>query len=794
MKNLIKINLKQKIWLTAILSLLFVLFRPLMQLMAYENARNFSTPQLLLETMEAYFLPDTLSDFIVVTLAAVSIGIVFFSYLFSKRKVDLYHSVPVNRKHLFISNYVSGIIIFVISQAIMFVISILIAIPNHYMTRVSVRNIIICIVCNFVIFLFIYGITICAVMLTGKIIVALVASAILLLSFPVVFSLFDYFMRYFYITFSECGTVAPTLVTKFYWLSPVTTYISLIERVRYEWRAFYFTNIYDVYPALIAPLIMAVLYTVAAFYLYLIRPSEACGNAIAFKKSAPVIRIPICIIGGLIATWFMCSSVNRFKNNWIWFGLVLGVILTHFALEIIINESFKSFISDKLQLIGSIAVAAIIVGIFFFDVTGFNNYLPKKENIKSASVYFGDVDNGLSCIEIVDNVEEPGYFATKYQGALENAFSQKFTDSSMIDRVYAVSQVGLSCIEEMDKRKHEETSGEAVYYTHKALNKDYDGYATEGYSDYAVEEDFETAGVSLAGNGLSSDATYEQALSWMKDNGIVPSNKEYNERTLSVQIYYELTNGKKVLRRYDVPVSKIKEAMNEVYKTEEFKKNHFDIYDGIAKGAIYKVDVNNVFDDRVLTLTESQKEKFLGIYMSELKDMTIDTISELPIGRVNFYVKTSERYDEGYSGYYIYKDFKKTLAYIESFGVDMSGFTTEIDPDRIMGISVTSYDLYRYDGSTEDGIYVDDIRYIQGENTDAIEEIAPYLLNSALIWSNDLLIYSKVGYESVGADLVVDAINENGVQRSYAVAFKDKNIPERLKKDIAIKIYTDNQF
>ena len=107
MKNIIKNNLKQKIWLTGCVTLLFALVGPMMLLMSYENEKKFAlTKESLIQAMERFFLPNIFCDFVPTIIACAVIAVVFFGYLFSKKQVDLYHSIPVNRKNLFICNYI----------------------------------------------------------------------------------------------------------------------------------------------------------------------------------------------------------------------------------------------------------------------------------------------------------------------------------------------------------------------------------------------------------------------------------------------------------------------------------------------------------------------------------------------------------------------------------------------------------------------------------------------------------------------------------------------------------------
>ncbi|MDO4189855.1 MAG: hypothetical protein Q4D29_12800, partial [Lachnospiraceae bacterium] len=463
MKNIIKHNLKQKIWLTGCVTLLFVLCRPMMQLMTYENEKRYAiTKEALISVMERFFLPNVFTDYVPTAIACVVIGIVFFSYLFSKKRVDLYHSIPVDRRHLFVANYISGVVVYLIALFAEFIICTFVAIPNHYMTLVSVENMIAALFINFVHFMFGYGVVITAIMLSGNAVVALALSAVIALIYPVVVSLIRYFEGYFYVTYNNCDIVKQNLLTKYYWLSPITSYATIIQRVNYEWELFYYEKVSMAYAALILPLIMTIVFTAIAYLLYMKRPSEAAGRAIAFKNTRAYIEIPFVITCGLTGGWFMSTSMNTYKPSWIWIGVLLGAILSHCVLEAILNESFKSILSHKIQFVVSIAVVVIIMGIFYTDATKYDYYVPNKDSVASANVYFCDIDSNLSSIEFIEDEKNPGYYVPEYKDRQDTLFTQRFTDGVMIEKIIGISNIGVSCVPEMIDRK--QSNEDEAYY------------------------------------------------------------------------------------------------------------------------------------------------------------------------------------------------------------------------------------------------------------------------------------------------------------------------------------------
>ena len=779
MRNIIKHNLKQKIWLTGIFTLLFILCRPMMQLMTYENNVRVSTSQMfLLDAMESFFLPSVFTDYVPTLISCVVIAIVFFGYLFSKKQVDLYHSIPVDRKNLFIANYLSGVFVYIFALVVEFVISILIAIPNHYMTATSFKNIVVCIICNIVHFLFGYSTAVLAVMLTGNIVVALAASAALAMVFPVISEIVEYFERYYYVTYTACSAVEPNMLTKYYWLSPVTSYATIISRCSHVWDDYFFKNAFMALPAMIIPVIVTVLIVALSYYLYMKRPSEAAGKSLAFKKTRAYFEIPIVIIAGLVGAVFMSTSINTYKTPWIWFGAVLAAVLAHFILEAIFNESFSSIISHKVQLVLSVAAVIIVIAIFNGDLMGYDKYIPDRNNIETASVYFSDIDNNLSYMKVEEDPLNPGYYTSTYYGAEEVAFRQQFTDSTLIDKVVGISQIGTSCVDDMIAEKIS-NSDDGIYYNAKAVS----------------EFKYATPDITANGDDLSDmadDEAYKLAFKWMEENGVVELERKPQQRTMGVEIYYVLKSGKKVMRRYDIPLSKVIDSMNSIYSTKEFNRNHFDIYEAYENGIFNKVDVYDNYESRIISVSEEHMNELMDAYLSDLEKISIDTISQVPIGRISPSFKVSAIYDETFSGYYIYPEFSNTLAVIESYGADTSGLKSSIDANEIASISISSYNMYGY--NENDTLYASDVVYDSENDAAYIKELAPMVVNATNVWSNQMLIDNKTHNGDNGIDMMAYVASGNGIQRTFSIIFKDGQVPDRIKKDIAVKIWLDNQF
>ena len=107
---------------------------------------------------------------------AFLIGIQGFSYLYDQKKVDMYHSVPVDKNKRFLVIYGNGIIIYLATTLASLLISVISAVVQGAVNSEVMAVIGVAFVWNFLFFLIMYHTAILAVMLTGNRFITLFAS------------------------------------------------------------------------------------------------------------------------------------------------------------------------------------------------------------------------------------------------------------------------------------------------------------------------------------------------------------------------------------------------------------------------------------------------------------------------------------------------------------------------------------------------------------------------------------------------------------------------------------------
>ena len=104
----------------------------------------------------------------IIFLLAALIAMQGFSYLYDRRKVDLYHSVPVSKNRRFEVVYVNGFIIYVTATLMGLALGTVIAISQGAVSPDVMAEMGLAFLWNLAFFLFFYHLMMLAVMLTGN--------------------------------------------------------------------------------------------------------------------------------------------------------------------------------------------------------------------------------------------------------------------------------------------------------------------------------------------------------------------------------------------------------------------------------------------------------------------------------------------------------------------------------------------------------------------------------------------------------------------------------------------------
>ena len=732
--KLLKDEMKRKVWIAVVVLLVMILAGPVALLMRYEDFASYMMPQELVSAMAGMFSPSM--DRAVITMGiAILLALTGFAYLFSKKQVDLYHSIPLKREKLFMVSYVSGLLIYTGAYLVQIVTVIIAAVSKGLFTNEVGMEYLRTIGGDYLHFFLIYHVTIIAVMLTGNLLVSIAASGVLLFYGLVVSEILWGYSTLYFSTYSTYPFSEGALWKRIPFISPVASYIYFIN---------YSTDYSDVSVSaqighiLLTLLIVAALFFLAVF-LYKKRPSEAAGKALAYKKTEPVIRILIVILGAVMGGLLFVTMNNKPSSSWFWFGLILAGVATHCVMEIIYRFDFKAFAGHKLQLVGCLAVAALIGLIYRQDLLGYDTYLPDINKIQSASVTFTNVDSEMSGF-VLEHIDQEGVV----YGTYGDRYQIQLAETSLKD-MEAVYELGKLGVEQLDVLRSTNGNGGAM--------------PIAKYSNGATEE--------------ASESAYVE-----------------KETPLYYTVRYTLKGGRTVYRSYAVNVKSAMDAFARVYDSEEYKEGAYSILTMIDNDVFNRVEVYDVWGNKQLSLTKEDMKRFLETYRKDLMSLSAETLAtEVPIARLNAVYQTSGMkypsrsdysYEDSCSGYYIYPSFTETIAAMQKLGVYSGDMTSEIKAEDLESIKVNDCGYLNEVLGMEDQ-YSEGKLYVNSDAEDAalISELSENLVNSSYSWSNLVLCPFE---QRIEFELLYKT--KEGIQKTGYAYMKKEQIPQKVIDDL----------
>ena len=343
---------------------------------------------------------------IVFIVLAVVCGVAMFAYLHSRQKVDFYHSLPISRTRLFVNNFLTGVVCTLSTYFVMLAITIACAYAMGCGEAVRWNEIGSAVLCNLIVFLLIYALTVLTTVICGNTIITLLLLVWVFFSPLLLGALQMGLFQKFYETYtSVVGGLMETAMK----LTPVVLYFLLHGTHYIGERVLGVPQPGDpAFGLLTGYLIAAVVVTALALLLFRIRKSERAGTALAFEPAKLPIKVYMCLVIGAAFGWLFSMMAGDF---WFWPGLVIGTVLFHWIVEIIYAFDFRAIFAKPLHLLAILVVLFAGMLAMQFDVTGYDTWLPDRDDLTAVDI---------------DVVTEP-----------------QLTDPANIDAVYRLMELGV---------------------------------------------------------------------------------------------------------------------------------------------------------------------------------------------------------------------------------------------------------------------------------------------------------------------------------------------------------------
>ncbi|MCD8103468.1 MAG: DUF6449 domain-containing protein [Lachnospiraceae bacterium] len=435
--KLVRGEMYQMSWLTAVQMVAFVLFLPFRALMSMAIREN----QLTRVGTADYSAVDqfarhvglghTVNNCLLLGAGAVC-ALTAFAYLYSQVKQDFYHSLSLKREELFAAKYVSSTLTFVIAYLPSQALVLLVGLFYQALTGQIAFEIALATLQGILFFLCSYSTTLAAMMLAGNLLTAILAVGAFALYLPVMKLLQE-----------SLGSVF--LNTK---VESRLAFTNSWMRFTSPWAWCLYSDLHGAKGVtgrlatagdLCQLVVIAAALTLVALALYRIRKTEVAGSALAFRYLEPVIKlmvtVPVGVVAGLIA-YEMAESVF-FE---VIFILLFGV-LASMVIELIYRVDIRQVFSHMWQFPIAVVISCAIFFVFRFDLTGYNSYLPAQDEIAYMSVSSPSYNSYVSYDENGDII-----YASSERDLLDQVKWEDFGELYELaeDGVEKVREYGLS--------------------------------------------------------------------------------------------------------------------------------------------------------------------------------------------------------------------------------------------------------------------------------------------------------------------------------------------------------------
>lgn len=299
----------------------------------------------------------------------------FLRYMHSKRETDFYDSMPIRRQTWFKALFTSCFLLYFVLSAVTTAIEVGIIFSTGYGSLIILQTILWNYICMLGAFLVAWFTTALAMIMTGHSIIAFLGVGVFASYVPLILvNLAPTYCARFFDTY-----VYREPNPNIYYFSPVTVVYKMTDSWQ-EW------NIKEHWTYIIGCFILAILVGTIAYVLFLRRPSETAGRAMAFEKANDVIRFMIIIPLTLYAGLFLEEMATMTSMAWLIFGILFGGFLLHGIMECIFQFDIKALLTKKKQLFATFIICIAFVFVFWIDLFKYDEYIPDAEDVKIVKI------------------------------------------------------------------------------------------------------------------------------------------------------------------------------------------------------------------------------------------------------------------------------------------------------------------------------------------------------------------------------------------------------------------------
>lgn len=340
----------------------------------YLSVRTFS----VLDLRETILNATRTSGITISAFGGIAFAMAMFHYLHFPRATGGMHTLPLRRDNLFLSHYLAGLFAQISTQAVVFIITLLICLPQFDFPTIATAF-----ACYALPTVFFYSFGVLCMHCTGQILAA-----------PVFYGIFNFLavaLEMSVKSVAELFLYGYSVSESELVLKNFSPAIALFQNTSVNCVyddaghladvCFCGFSYYVIYAA------VGVVLAALAFLLYRTRKSEYSGNTVTFSWMYPVFQygVALCSAFSLGIAIYWIFAPNQISGHGNLIGVILslsaGALIGFYAATMLLKKSFRVFRKSLWSALGIVAVLTCFCVCLDLDVTGYEKKIPDASEI-----------------------------------------------------------------------------------------------------------------------------------------------------------------------------------------------------------------------------------------------------------------------------------------------------------------------------------------------------------------------------------------------------------------------------
>lgn len=561
---------------------------------------------------------------------AVLFAVQGFCWLYSRQKMDLYMSVPVSSVKRYVMIWGNGIVCYAglsfTGLLLCWATGAVFGVMSCYAAAQSMAAW----AFQMLAFLAMYHVSLVAVMLTGNVLTALLGCVVLFSYEPAMRILYNHLKTMFY--YSYCSADAERMM-RLPWLFPFAGTLDLFERVCY--RDGYLVGVpgtggltwqFGIQTGLLV--ICAASAGIFAYWLYRKRKTESYHRSVAFSPLAAVLELALLVPFGM-AAGMAVAKMSGDSGIFLFGGCLLGTVCGHAMIRLVYKRELKEVLGGKAVFAVSLTAAACFLGLFRFDWTGYDSYIPASREVRAVSV---SLESDYSAF---GNYEEPLWEGGSVD--MEEELLEKMASENT------------------------ETIESVLWLAKKWRDKGMPG----------TVRDFEAGA----------------------DTGYISEGEGKNENLRRWVVCYTMQGGRKVYRRFFADMEADQDKIDIIMKDPSYQRVRYQIFSPMFEERLGEMKISfadgrteTLYTAEKGELLEALRTDFRQYGYSLISD-------SIPEGKICFELKNKEGGQDSTRiwEYPLYKSFEKTGEVLARNGIEVRDWQTLYCADEVDEIRISYY-------------------------------------------------------------------------------------------------------